>query len=113
MFGLSLVEAAIIEKNKFGIAPIQQHNYNLTQLFLNGIKDLPVKILGDYTMTNRCSIVLLFDEHGLGEWIAQHNIVVTQRNGMLRVSMHFYNTGEDVRAIIDCLKAKFVQETIK
>ncbi len=107
MYGLSLLESAIIEKNKLGLANIQHHNYTLTQLFLDQIKNLPVKILGDHTMNNRCSIVLIKDENGLGDWIKLHNIVVTQRDGMLRVSMHFYNTEADVMELVKCIGAKF------
>ena len=107
MYGLLLLEAALQAKNKTGMAQIQQHNYGLTQAFLQGIANLPIKILGDHTMGNRCPIVLLHDENGLGAWIEKHNIVVTHRNGMLRVSMHFYNTMDEVMALVDCLRGKF------
>lgn len=104
MFGLTVLEAAIKHKQMLGLEHIEQHNRHLAQLFLSGIKDLPVRILGDYTMDNRCSIIFLIDENGLGEHIKQHNIVVTQRNGYLRVSMHFYNTEEEVNALVNCIK---------
>jgi selenocysteine lyase/cysteine desulfurase len=103
MFGLTVLEAAIKHKNELGVSVIEQHNRHLTRLFLTGIKDSPVRILGDYTMSNRSSIIYLIDEYGLGDWIKQHNITVTQRNGMLRVSPHFYNTEEDVKALVDCI----------
>ena len=95
MYGLLLMEAAIQAKNKIGMAQVEQHNYDLTQAFLQGIVDLPIKILGDHTMGNRCPIVLLHDEDGLGAWVGKHNFVVTHRNGMLRVSMHFHNTMDE------------------
>lgn len=103
MFGLTVLDAAIQHKNSLGTAYIENHNRELTQLFLDGIKDLPVNILGDYDTDNRAAIVLLKDENGLGEWIKQHNIIVTHRNGMLRVSMHYYNTESEVRALIRCI----------
>lgn len=104
MFGLTVLESAIKHKMELGVAYIQAHNSKLCQLFLDEIKDLPLAILGDYHMQHRSSIVMLKDENGLGEWIKQHNIVVTHRNGLLRVSMHYYNTEEDVMAIANCLK---------
>ncbi len=107
MYGLSLLEATIVAKNKIGMAAIQQHNHDLMQKLLNGIKNLPLKILGDYTMNNRSSIVVLFDEDGLGDWVKKHNITVTHRNGMLRVSIHFHNTVEEVHALVECLRTKF------
>ena len=106
MYGLLLLEAAITAKNKIGMANIQNHNYGLTQLLLKGIINLPVKILGDHSMSNRCSILMLHDENDLGRWIENHNFIITLRNGMLRVSLHFHNTEEDVIAFIDCLSAK-------
>jgi selenocysteine lyase/cysteine desulfurase len=104
MFGLTVLESAIKHKMELGVAQIQAHNSRLCQLFLEGIKDLSLSILGDYTTKYRSSIVILKDENGLGDWIKQHNIVLTHRNGLLRVSMHYYNTEEDVMAILNCLK---------
>ena len=104
MFGLTVLEAAINHKNKLGIHFIAQHNLHLTTLLLNGMRDAPVKMLGGHTTAYRCPIVYLVDENGLGEYIKQHNIVVTHRNGHLRVSMHFYNTEEDVLTLVSCIK---------
>lgn len=103
MFGLTVLESAIQYKNKLGVANIEKHNRSLTQQFLTGIQGTSVRILGPHTMDNRSSIVHLIDENGLGDWIKQHNIVITQRNGLLRVSIHYYNTEEDVRALVDCI----------
>jgi cysteine desulfurase / selenocysteine lyase len=107
MYGLLLLYAAMATKNKMGVAQVQQHNNDLMRQLLTGIADLPISILGQHTMTNRASIVLLKDENGLGAWLKQNNFIVTQRNGMLRVSTHFHNTAEEVAALIGCLQAKF------
>lgn len=107
MYGLTVLESAIKHKMQLGVANIQKHNYDLTQQFLVGIEGMPVKILGDHTMNHRTAIVLLKDEDGLGDHIKKHNIVVTQRNGLLRVSMHYYNTAEDVQVLVECLKVKY------
>ncbi|MBS1773312.1 MAG: aminotransferase class V-fold PLP-dependent enzyme [Bacteroidetes bacterium] len=107
MFGLTVLESAIIRRTEQGVHNVQQHNSRLCQLFLDGIKNLPVNILGDYTTAHRSSIVMLKDDNGLGDWIKQHNIVVTHRNGLLRVSMHYYNTEADINTLIDCLQQKF------
>jgi selenocysteine lyase/cysteine desulfurase len=76
----------------------------LTQLLLEELKHLPVTLIGGYDVTNRTSIVFLKDENGLGEWLKQHNIVVTHRDGNLRISMHFYNTEKDIEVLVDCLR---------
>ena len=107
MFGLTVLDAAIQHKNELGMAWIEQHNLQLAELLLNGIKDLPLTLLGDHTMAHRSPIIYLLDENGLGDHIKQHNIIVTQRNGLLRISTHFYNTEDDVQALVNCLKTKF------
>lgn len=110
MFGLTVLEAAIREKNELGIIYIEEHNLRLTQQLLDGIRNVPVKLLGEYTITNRAPFIILTDENGLGDWLKNHNIIVTQRNGILRISMHYYNTEQDVTALMDCLKAKFTNQ---
>lgn len=107
MYGLTLLEAAIAQKNEIGMQAIAAHDRRLTALFLAGIADLPVNILGGYTMENRSPIVVMKDEDGLGDWIKQQNIVITQRNGLLRVSTHFYNTQEEVEILVNCIAQKF------
>ncbi len=105
MFGLNVLAAAIEHKNRLGMANIERHNSHLTELLLNGISSTPAKILGDHSLKNRSAITFMFDENGLGDFIKQNNIVVTQRNGMLRVSTHFYNTEDDVKAFVDCVRS--------
>jgi len=109
MFGLTILAAAINRKNKIGIAKIEQYNSLLTEVFLEGIRNTPVRLLGDHELTNRSSIIYLIDKDGLGDFIKEHNIVVTQRNGYLRVSMHYYNTEEEVVALVDCISAFYQQ----
>ncbi len=103
MCGLTVLNAAIKHKQALGVANITVTNEKLTQLLLDSIKDLPVKLIGDFTTKSRASIVILKDENGLGDWIKQHNIVVTQRNGLLRISMHYYNTEAEVIAMAGCI----------
>lgn len=105
MFGLTVLAEAIAHKNALGVAHIEKHNLRLTSVLVSQLADLPVKILGDHTMNNRSPIVYLLDEHDLGNFIKQHNIVVTHRNGYLRVSMHYYNTADDVMALVNCIDA--------
>ncbi len=107
IFGWMLLEAAINEKLQAGLKNIETHNQKLTQLLLDNLDGLPLQWLGDDTMNNRAPIVFFKDENGLGDWLKQHNIVVTHRNSYLRTSMHFYNTEEDVMALVNCLKAMF------
>lgn len=105
MFGLTVLEAAILHKNELGMANIERNNLQLAELFLDKLADVPVKLLGNHTVANRSPIIYLVDENGLGDIIKQNYIIVTQRNGFLRVSMHYYNTEEHVIALADCIRA--------
>ncbi|MBX2904882.1 MAG: aminotransferase class V-fold PLP-dependent enzyme [Taibaiella sp.] len=104
MFGLNIVAHAIAEKNRTGLPEIARHNLSLMQLFLQELGDAPVQLLGDRTMQNRSPIVLMKDENGLGEHIHTSGFVVTRRNGMLRVSTHFYNKEDEVTALAGCIR---------
>jgi selenocysteine lyase/cysteine desulfurase len=104
---LTILEAAMKHKMELGVANIEAHNMKLCQMLLDNFQELPLTLIGDHGTKYRSSIVILKDENGLGDWIKQHGIIVTQRNGLVRVSMHYYNTEQDVMAIVDCLRAKF------
>lgn len=102
--GLLVLEAAINEKLAKGMDAIAAHNQKLTQLLLDNIGNTP--ILGPNTTTNRSSIVMLGDDSAnLHKHLAANNILAIHRNGNIRISFHFYNTEEEVRKLIDCLKA--------
>lgn len=105
MHELVMLDVAMKQKLEMGLAAIEAHNKKLMQQLLDGIKDLPVKLVGDFSIENRGSIMLLKDENGLGAFLEKEGIVVTHRGGMLRLSIHFYNTEADIARCIEVLKA--------
>lgn len=107
MFGLTVLRAAIQHKTELGVDNIARHNATLMDMLLKGLQNLPVNPIGKLTMDNRAAFVLLKDENGLGDWLKQRGIVVTQRNGLLRVSTHYYNTEGDVMTFIECINKFF------
>lgn len=102
MYGLALLHQAIAEKTKLGAAAILAHNMRLTKTLLDGLAlhRNTIQILGDYTVDNRASIVVIKDTKNhngpLGAFLAAAGIVITNRGGTLRVSMHFYNQPEQI-----------------
>lgn len=109
MFGLNIVAQAIGEKNTVGLAKIEQHNIQLAALLLRELDDVRVQLIGGRDMNNRSPIILMKDEDGLGEHIAESGITVTRRNGLLRASTHFYNTEDDVKALAHCIRCFCIQ----
>lgn len=104
MFGLSLLKAAIEDKLSRNIALVAKHNHSLTELLLNGIKDFKtLELIGPYNMGNRCAFILLKDTNGLSAWLKDNNVIVTMRNGLVRISMHYYNTNDDIQKLINSL----------
>jgi len=55
-------------------------------------------------MGNRSSIIFLKDKNGLGEWLKKHQIIVTHRDGNIRISIHYYNSEADINALVDCIR---------
>lgn len=106
--GLLTLEVAIKEKQEKGMVTIEAHNTALTKRLLDGMSNFPVKLVGTANTTNRGSIVLIEDEQNLGKHLEHHHIIVSQRLGLLRISMHFYNTEADIDAFINCLRGFYV-----
>ncbi|HEX7755097.1 MAG TPA: aminotransferase class V-fold PLP-dependent enzyme [Niabella sp.] len=105
MFGFTILNKAIEEKNKTGLARIEAHNTRLTKLLLDQIPHLPVTLVGPANWENRCSIVVLKEERGLHQLLAQNNIITTGRNGIVRISIHDHNTEQDIQTLISCIQS--------
>jgi len=111
IYGLALLYQALLEKMELGIERIYQHNMRLTKSLLDGLAThkKKIEIIGDYTIQSRASIVVLkeMSNHNgsLGDYLAERGIIVTNRNGTLRVSIHFYNTAEDIAYFFTVIEA--------
>lgn len=103
MAGFSILDAAISDKMHKGLNSIEINNLNLTRKFISECLNLPVTLIGPASMEQRCSIVVLKDENGLGNWLQKNNFIVTLRNSTIRLSFHYYNTIEEVHLLINCI----------
>ena len=103
MYGFTILKEAIRHKQSLGLQEIEAHNMRLTGMLLDGIRHLPLQLLGPATTESRSAMVFLRDVNGLSEHIRKQGIIVTARGGLIRISMHYYNRDADVTAMLACL----------
>lgn len=109
MAGLALLKDAIDFKNCIGINDIAVHNMTLVNYFINGVSKLPYTLLGESEDTNRTSIIGIYGDKQLEEFLINNHVMVKMRNGIIRIGFHFYNTIQDIDRLIDVL-SNYVKE---
>ncbi len=88
--------------NEFGIKNVQKRILDLTDRILNEFTHWEeIKILTSFETQRRAGIVLLdlpekVDPDSLISSLEDEKIIVAVRNGMLRLSPHFYNTEQEI-----------------
>ncbi|WP_118975693.1 aminotransferase class V-fold PLP-dependent enzyme [Taibaiella koreensis] len=103
MFSLTIMSHAIEEKLARGLLQIEERNMQLTQVLLDQLIALPVRLTGDRDTLSRASIVCIDAAPGLHDFLALRNIITTCRHGLIRISIHMHNTESDIRAITDAI----------
>lgn len=104
VFGLTLLNLAILHRMEQVVTNVEAHNRNLTQLLLDNLAGLNVTLIGEASMTDRASIIFLQDRDGLSAMLKENGIVATFRGPNVRISMHYYNTEEEVLRLVEVLK---------
>jgi cysteine desulfurase/selenocysteine lyase len=99
--GYEGLRSAIREKAPIGIQSIEKQNAELLQYLLSGLEQKNRKIIGDYSVKNRAGYFCMPYTADQYETLKQHNIVVTFREGTIRVGVHFYNNKEDVNRFLE------------
>jgi selenocysteine lyase/cysteine desulfurase len=84
-----------------GIENIQTHLHRLTDILIAGIDDAGFEVVTPRDRSKRAGIVT-FKCPGAGQLfdsLAKENIIVSLREGMIRVSPHFYNSPDEAAAL--------------
>jgi cysteine desulfurase/selenocysteine lyase len=99
--GYEAMRNAIREKAQLGIKSIEKYNSDLLQYLLDALQHKKSTIIGDYSAKSRAGYFCMPYEAEQFEVLKQNNIVVTFREGSIRVGVHFYNTKEDVDRFLE------------
>ncbi len=98
--GLIILQHAVADKLKTGSKRIFEHNMQLTRQFMDEM-DAPNKILvGPQSTENRSSIVSLKGGELLFNHLSKKGLELSFRNGLVRLSFHYYNTPEAVDELV-------------
>ena len=81
---------------------IQEHVRGLVERFLAGLDELGATVAARPRGPLVC--VRSTDAPALVDSLAAESIVASERDSSLRISLHLYNTGEDVDAVLAALR---------
>jgi selenocysteine lyase/cysteine desulfurase len=98
--------AGIELMQEIGIAETREHVTSLTAMLIHGVDELGGDVVTPRDPERRGALVCVKsnDGPGLVSALALEGIVVSTRDGNLRVSPHAYNTHEDIAAILGALE---------
>jgi selenocysteine lyase/cysteine desulfurase len=85
-----------------GLETIAGHVTTLASRLIKGAKERGLRLLTPEEPAERGPLVMLgaTDAARLNESLAKEGILCSVRDGSLRVSLHYYNTAEDVEAVL-------------
>ena len=91
---------------KIGIPKIQRQNLALLDRLVDYLEDSPYQIKSSLEPKHRSSIFSFSAKNGkkLYEKLIKNKIIVSYREGLIRVSPHFYNTSQEIDQLIRILK---------
>ena len=91
--------------SEMGIKNIEKHNLTLLDLLIEHLKKKNYQIKSSLDINHRSSILSFSGRNteGLYKELRKHNIIVSYREGSIRVAPHFYNTSEEMKRLIEIL----------
>jgi len=91
---------------KIGIPKIQKQNLALLDRLVDYLEDSPYQIKSSLDPKHRSSIFSFSAKKGekLSEKLIKSNFIVSYREGLIRLSPHFYNTTQEIDRLIRILQ---------
>ncbi|WP_245267634.1 aminotransferase class V-fold PLP-dependent enzyme [Mesorhizobium sp. WSM1293] len=114
--GVIAVYASIGQLMEIGTLAIEQSVTSVARRLASGLLDLGLPVCGGAPGNHTGSIVALGDPalsgsrepdsriHSLHEHLSENQVIVSVRRGMLRFSLHLYNTADEVDQVIALAK---------
>jgi cysteine desulfurase/selenocysteine lyase len=92
--------------SRIGIRNIERHNLQLLDVLIDFLKDSPYQIESSLEAKHRSSIFSFSGKNirKMYEKMIKNKIIVSFREGAIRVAPHFYNTKEEINKLIDVLE---------
>jgi len=92
--------------SQIGIKNIEKHNFELLDVLIDCLKDSPYQIRSSLEPKHRSSILSFSGKNirKLYEKLIRGKIMVSFREGAIRVAPHFYNTEDEMNKLIEILK---------
>lgn len=101
--------AAIDILNEVGLDNVHRRNQQLGLYLRTVIRRFPVKILAEprneHERSSVCSFIPQGDPEKLYQALHDHDVIVSLRDGAIRVAPHFYNTEADIDRFANVLES--------
>ncbi len=104
--GIYCLGAAIELILEVGIPSIHQHILAINDILFRGLRDRSIKIVTSMEEKERSGILSFVppsDSAGLWKYLSDNRIMVSLRDGKIRLSPHFYNNNEDAELFLRTL----------
>lgn len=98
------IPAALQLLEGVGADKIAEHVALLTRTLIAGARDLKIRLKTPADSVGPLVVLQMNDSDAMVKKLAERDVVVSNRMDGLRVSLHLYNTPEDVNAVLEVLE---------
>lgn len=104
VLGLLQLERAVEQRLLDGVPAVEKHNKALLRQLAHGLEGTPFKIRGGAGAGNLSTMLCFEAGKTVHDRLTKQSFSTTWRKGLIRVSPHFYNTEEEIKALVGALK---------
>ncbi|HMQ05518.1 MAG TPA: aminotransferase class V-fold PLP-dependent enzyme [Pyrinomonadaceae bacterium] len=102
------LEASLMLLNECGLERIERHLENLTNMLCDSLQGSDYEIVSSRKPGERSAIVCIKNLNGLdcekiADILAERNVIVSPRQGSVRIAPHFFNERSDIEALVEAL----------